>query len=293
MISTGAVAKLMAGFVIAGTIAFGGCGPVNPQGVGGASGTGGGGNSAPEIPVPGPHAYNRYTGGWRDSPAYSNASIFFPTDLPGPLAGVAVVPGFTETQLVYWGELLASHGYITITIDTNDLSVPPEQRAEALKAAIQTLKEEGARAGSPIYGRMGDAFAVMGHSMGGGASLIVGNENPPGIKASIALTPWRLGPDFPATRVPSLLIGAENDLLVAVSEVQRFYNSIPASTPKTWISFTGATHSFANHPVLAGNPQIAGRYALAWLAIHVRGDASYKPVIQNNPAFHIFQSTLQ
>lgn len=296
MLSTGALTQLAAGFVIAGTIAFSGCGPVNPQGVGGAGGTAGaagGGNGGPEITFPGSHPYRLYTGGWRDSPAYAGATIYFPTDLTGPAPGVAVVPGFTETQLVGWGEFLASHGYITITVDTNDPLVPPENRAEALKAAIQTLKEEGGRADSPIFGRIGDSFAVMGHSMGGGASLIVGNENPAGIKATIALTPWRLGAGFPATRVPSLLIGAENDILVAVSEVERFYTSIPESTTKTWASFAGADHFVANNPNLLGNPRIAGRFALAWLKIHVENDASYKPVIQNQPAFHIFRSTLR
>lgn len=294
--AAGAVTRLLGGFVIAGTLAFGGCGPVNPQGVGGAGGTGSGGTGGtdpgPEITFPGPHAFRLYTGGWRDSPAYAAATIYFPVDLAGPLPGVAVVPGFTETQLAGWGEFLSSHGYVTITIDTNDPLVPPENRAEALKAAVQTLKEEGARSGSPIFGRLGSSFAVMGHSMGGGASLIVGNENPPDIKASIGLTPWRLGPGFEATRTPTLLIGAENDILVAVSEVERFYNSIPSTTTKAWASFAGADHFVANNPMIAGNPRIAGRYALAWLKMHVQNDASYRPIIANNEKFHIFRSTL-
>jgi dienelactone hydrolase len=298
MVSMGAWAKVAMGFILTAAVALGGCGPVNPQGVGGAAGIGGaagsgGGGPAPEITFPGPHPFRLYTGGWRDSPAYAAATIFFPTDLEGPLPGVAVAPGWTETQLKGWGEFLASHGYITITIDTNDPLVNPEVRAEALKAAIQTLKEEGTRPDSPVYGRVGESFAVMGHSMGGGASLIVGNENLPGIKATIALTPWRLGPDFRATQVPSLLIGAEKDILVAVAEVERFYVSIPETTPKTWASIAGADHFVANHPSLLGNPRIAGRFTLAWLKIHVQNDASYKPVIVNQPEFHIFRSTLR
>jgi dienelactone hydrolase len=139
---------------------------------------------------------------------------------------------------------------------------------------------------------MGDSFAVMGHSMGGGGSLIVGNENAPGIKASIPLTPWRPLGAFPNTRVPSLLIGAQNDILVPVSDVQTFYNSIPNSTPKAYISFAGADHFVVNNPSIAGNPRIGGRYALAWLKMYLQGDMSYRPVIENQPAFHIFQTTL-
>jgi triacylglycerol lipase len=300
MVSMGALAKVATGLLIAGTAAFGGCGPVNPPGVGGAGGTAGtagtagmgGGGPAPEITFPGPHPYRLYTGGWRDSPAYAGATIFFPTDLTGPVPGVAVVPGFTETQLTGWGDFLAAQGYITITVDTNDPLAPPENRAEALKAAIQTLKEEGARPDSPVYGRVGDSFAIIGHSMGGGGALLVGNENPPDIKASIPLTPWRIGPGFPATRVPTLLLGGENDALVAVVEVERFYNSIPQTTTKTWASFAGANHFVANNPNLLGQPRVAGRFALAWIKMHVQNDARYRPVIANQPEFHVFRSTV-
>ncbi|HMJ13129.1 MAG TPA: hypothetical protein VK524_17030 [Polyangiaceae bacterium] len=290
---TGALTKVAAGFIVAGTLAFAGCGPTNPAGVGGAGGAGGGGGgNGPAINFPGPHRISSYTSGWRDSPDYGAATIWYPQGLQGPLWGVAVVPGFTELQLRGWGEFLASHGYITITIDTNDTLVPPEQRAVALKSALQTLREENTRGGSPIAGRLGERFAVMGHSMGGGGALIVGNENPANVRASVGLTPWRPGGTFGATRVPTLMIGGESDALVYPSDITRFYDSIPNGTPKTYMSFRGADHFVVNNPNLPGNAQTGGRFALAWLKIHLDGDASYRPWIQNNSAFHIFRSTL-
>ena len=115
-----------------------------------------------------------------DVPEFGDATIYYPVDTRGSIGGVAISPGYTERQshIEWWGPRLASHGYAVLVLDTNDRRESTDLRADALIAAVRTLKAENSRNGSPLMGRI-DAgkMAVMGHSMGGGGTLIAANEH--------------------------------------------------------------------------------------------------------------------
>jgi hypothetical protein len=75
---------------------------------------------------------------------------------------------------INWGPFLASHGIVTMTIGTNSGSDPPDTRKDALLDALETIKSEQTRMGSPLMGKLAlDALATMGWSMGGGGTLLV------------------------------------------------------------------------------------------------------------------------
>ena len=109
-----------------------------PPDDGGSSG--GGGPVAPgEAPTRGPNptasALERASGPYsvRSESVSSRVSgfgggtIWYPTNAGGDMAAIAVVPGFVsyESSIRWWGQRLASWGFVVITIDTSSI-VPPK-----------------------------------------------------------------------------------------------------------------------------------------------------------------------
>jgi hypothetical protein len=62
------------------------------------------------------------------------ATIYHPTDTTLPsLGGVAISPGYTETQsaISWFGPRLASHGFVVITFNTNSAFDQPASSRSA------------------------------------------------------------------------------------------------------------------------------------------------------------------
>ncbi|MGD8863053.1 MAG: hypothetical protein PVI30_23770 [Myxococcales bacterium] len=262
-----------------------------PPATGDGTGAGSGGNgstifgpdpTSASASAPGTFQVESYTSGYEDSPAYLDATIWYPADNPGPFGGVAVVPGFVSPQssIAPWGAFLASHGFVVITIGTNSGGDPPEVRAEALLAALGTLESENARSGGPVEGLVDtDRFALMGWSMGGGGTLIAANDNPQ-LKAAIPLAAWRPGGTFPNNKVPTLLFAGDTDPL-AGGQSPGFYASIPGSTPKMLIEVVTGDHWLFNDPANLNGE--VGRFGLSWLKVFVDGDDRYREFIEAMP----------
>ncbi|MET0595814.1 MAG: hypothetical protein ABW133_24155 [Polyangiaceae bacterium] len=223
---------------------------------------------------------------YTDSPAssgYKASTVYYPSDATPPFVGVAAVPGLNGVQssVGQWGPFLASHGYAVIVIDTNSTGEQPSQRATALMAAITTLKGEGTRSGSPLNGKMSSCMVVMGHSMGGGGSVIAANMNSSQLKGVIGLSPYGGGSSSSNISVPTLLFVATGDPLSSPgTHVKPAYQGIPAGTNKMYIEFPGSAHDIAQFPTgsRATDPTVA-RYGLSWLKFNVDGDARYRPFL--------------
>jgi dienelactone hydrolase len=270
--------------------------------VGGAGGVvggaGGGGNLEPDPTIdtagaPGPYTTDSYTSGWADSPAYGAATIYYPTNATPPFAGVAIAPGFLEMQgaINGWGPLLASHDFIVLTLDTNTTGDSPALRADALMAAIDTMKQENARQGSPIYGMVDvTRFAIAGHSMGGGGTLIAANGHSSELRAAMPFCPWSSSPTtFPNITVPTLIFAGQNDTIAPVAQhAYPFYQSIPASTTKAFAEVAGGDHFAANNPT---NPTVA-RYGVSWMKVYVDGDMRFAQFLVSDPVYSRWESTL-
>lgn len=288
-----------------GTTASGGTGTAgaggNTAGAGGMAGgnTGGGGagggGTGPDptsasASAKGTCTVKTYTMGIPTAMDYATPTIYYPTmsaDCPAPFPGVVIIPGFTEVQaqINQWGTFLASHGFAVMMIDsaangTANTGVQPPSRASGLAEGVTTLKGENTRMGSPLMGQLdGSRLAVMGHSMGGGGTLLTANAHPE-LKAAIGLCPWNPGGTYPMDTVPTLFFDGTADTLVPPSQATGEYMSIPATTHKVYAEFQGGSHFVANTPLgTAATDKVVARIGLSWLEVYLVGDMRYAQFI--------------
>lgn len=242
----------------------------------------------------GPHEIRAYTSAPVPE-AYARATIYYPMETDALISGVSIAPGYTQSQrhINWWGSRLATHGYAVLVLDTNTPEDGPEARAAALEAGIEVLREEGGREGSPLHGRI-DArrMAVMGHSMGGGGALAAAQDNSARLAAAIPFTPWFPDGDFSNMEVPTMIIAAAADRIAPVDEhAWPFFQSLPEQTPRAYLEIADGNHFIGNNMSPQWHP-LLGRYAIAWLKIHMDGDERYRRFIEGdiaeNDAEHFF-----
>lgn len=200
---------------------------------------------------------------------FGGGTIYYPTTTSeGTFGAVAIAPGFTASQssMSWYGPRLASQGFVVFTIDTNSRFDQPDSRGRQLEAALDYLTER-----SSVRNRIdASRLAVMGHSMGGGGSLEAALDRPE-LQAAIPLTPWDLNKNFRNVRVPTMIVGAENDSVASVtSHSEPFYESIPASTEKAYLELNNASHFAPN----TSNTTIA-KFSISWLKRWVDNDTRY------------------
>ena len=204
---------------------------------------------------------------------FGGGTIYYPTTTTaGTFGGVAIAPGFTATQssIAWLGPRIASQGFVVFTIDTNSVYDQPAGRGDQLLAALDYLTGR-----SSVRTRV-DAtrLAVMGHSMGGGGTLEAAADRPT-LQAAIPLTGWDTRKSFSTSRVPTLVVGAENDTVAPVSSHSiPFYTSLNATYEKAYLELDGASHFAPNSP----NTTIA-RYSISWLKRFVDNDTRYEQFI--------------
>lgn len=208
---------------------------------------------------------------------FGGGTIYYPT-AAGRYGVIAISPGFTATQSsIQWlGRRVASHGFVVITIDTLTTLDQPPSRANQLMAALNYVVNN---ANSTVRSRVDpNRRAVAGHSMGGGGSLIAVRDNP-SLRAAYPMTPWNTSTNFSGVRVPTMIIGAENDTIAPVASHSRpFYASLPSSTRKAYGELNGGSHFDPN----STNTPI-GRYAVSWMKRFVDGDTRYSPFLCGTP----------
>ena len=226
----------------------------------------------------GPFAYASTVVADSATPGFGAATIYHPTDTTLPrLGGVAVAPGYTETQsaVAWFGPRLASHGFVVITFDTLSPYDQPAARGDQLLAALDYLTGASAVAGRVDATRL----AVMGHSMGGGGSLEAVKKRP-ALQAAIPLTPWHTDKTWPEPTTPTLVVGAENDSIAPVStHAEPFYTSLTAAQEKAYLELNRASHSATN-----SDNAPTSRYSVAWLKRFVDNDARYDQFLCPPPA---------
>lgn len=238
---------------------------------------------------PGPYQVAYYSS-YPAVPEFSAATIYFPANKGEDFAGVAISPGFVESQenMSWWGNHLASHGFAVLTLDTNELRDNPSLRADALMAAIEVLRNEGERMGGTLWGKiLNDRMAIMGHSMGGGGTLIAANAHSAELKAAIPFTPWQPDGNFSAISIPTLVIAGENDRIApAADHALPHFESLSEDIPKMYFEIKGGNHFIANTDTgdgrLAPNIDVhdlVGGMSVAWLKLFVDGDEEYRELV--------------
>jgi dienelactone hydrolase len=272
---------------------------------GGAAGSGGGGTgpdpTSASASAKGTCTVKTYTMGIPTAMDYATPTIYYPTmsaDCPAPFPGVVIIPGFTEVQaqINQWGTFLASHGFAVMMIDSaangmGNTGVQPPSRASGLAEGVTSLKGENTRMGSPLMGQLdGSRMAVMGHSMGGGGTLLTANAHPE-LKAAIGLCPWNPGGTYPMDTVPTLFFDGTSDTLVPPSQATGEYMSIPATTHKVYAEFQGGSHFVANTPLgTAATDKVVARIGLSWLEVYLVGDMRYQQFIAKDMTMSNFDA---
>jgi dienelactone hydrolase len=211
---------------------------------------------------------------------FGGGTIYYPTNVAGPFAVIAVSPGFTERQaeLQDWGPRLASHGFVTIIFDTLSPFDFPSARSTQQRAALSYVVSQSNTASSPIAGLVdGARRGVMGHSMGGGASVISANADPT-LKASVGLAPFfDNGTSFPNITVPSMFVACQSDPLAPPAQhASPAYDSIPATTRKSYIQVAGSGDHFCADKPTGANGEV-GRFIVSWFKRMLDGDTRYDP----------------
>lgn len=198
---------------------------------------------------------------------FGGGTITYPTDTSqGTFGAVAVSPGFIESEgaIAWFGPRLASHGFVVITISTNGLFDQPDARGAQLLAALDYVTKS-----STVRDRVDPArLAVMGHSMGGGGALYATAQRPE-LKASIPLLAWSNTKSWGTVRVPTMVIGAENDFIASVgSHSEPFYQSLGGE--KAYLEMNDADHFVTNSPT----PTV-GKLTVSWLKRFMDNDTRY------------------
>jgi dienelactone hydrolase len=202
---------------------------------------------------------------------FNNATVYYPNDTSqGTFAAIAVSPGFlTPKALMQWaGPKFASHGFVVAVLETNTIIDIPGQRADQMQAALRFMT--GASSPAAVRSRIDpNRLGAMGHSMGGGGALEVGDRNAnPRVKAVVGLEPWDIG-SFAGLDVPAMIIGAQNDFIAPVANhAEPFYTS--ATGEKQYVELAGADHLIG-----VSDQTIQSRSGLAWFKRYLDNDTRY------------------
>jgi triacylglycerol lipase len=106
---------------------------------------------------------------------YRGATVYYPKDTGQRFGVVTFTPGYTALQAVYapLAERIASHGFVVVNIDTFTVYDQPAQRATEMAGALKQVIALARKGSVPYAGSIDDTRrAVVGHSMGGGGTLI-------------------------------------------------------------------------------------------------------------------------
>ncbi len=167
-------------------------------------------------------------------------------EFPVIVFGHGFVMGYSAYE--YLWQALVPQGYILV-LPTTESGFSPNHLALGLdlRFLVGKLKAEGLNPGSLFYNHISEGSAIMGHSMGGGASFLACQDfnevsamitfaaaetNPSAIQAAVSI------------QVPTLVFSGSNDCVTPPPNHQvPMYNNLSTSC-KTFISITGGGHCY-------------------------------------------------
>lgn len=233
--------------------------------------------------------------------------IYYPADIAGDnvamtnLTGTFPVLSFGHGFVMTWDayqnfwSALVPHGYIMVFPKT-ETSISPSHLdfGKDLSFVLDQMNLFNNESTSIFYNRISNMNAVMGHSMGGGASFLAAQLNS-NIKTVVNFAPAETNPSAinaaASITVPSLIFAGINDCVTPPNTNQiPMYNAL-SSNCKTLISILGGSHcQMANSNFLCNigenscSPQpaitravqhsIIYSYLLPWLNYQLKGNCN-------------------
>ena len=148
----------------------------------------------------------------------------------------------------YFKNAIVPAGYILVFPKT-ETSISPDHSAYGADLAflVAQMKAEGLNPASPFFQHIASASAIMGHSMGGGASFLGCKNN----TMPSAMVTWAAAETVPSAitaalsvTIPSLVFAAGLDCVAPPGSNQvPMYDSLAANC-KTYINITGGGHCY-------------------------------------------------
>jgi len=208
---------------------------------------------------------------------FGGGTIYYPTNVSQEMGAISIAPGFTNTQsaVEWWGPVLASRGFVVITINTNGRFDFPDSRSRQLDSALNYLIFLSDGSSSAISGLVDkNRLATMGYSMGGGGALTSAARNR--LSATVPLSPWYNGTNtFNRIGVPSMILACENDGTASVNvHASPFYNRIPSSTQKAYVELNNGSHNCSTGQNGTYRSTIS-TYGISWLKRFLDKDSRY------------------
>ena len=176
----------------------------------------------------------------------------------------------------------------------------PSHAAFALDLAfvLDRLQAEGADPASTFFGHVAATSAVMGHSMGGGASFLAAAANP-GITALAALAPADTNPSAiaaaPGVSQPSLVFAGSADCVTPPAQHQEPMYAALGSSCRTYVVIEGGSHCgfendsflctlgelFCGSPLtLAQQQGLVAQHLVPWLDHQLKSSPGAWPAFQ-------------
>ena len=190
--------------------------------------------------------------------------IYYPSYTAGENTAVATFPNFPvivfghgfamgwDAYANIW-QHLAPQGYILAFVRTEGSLIPAPSHgdfgADLALVATKMLALNGT-AGSPFNGKIKQKVVIMGHSMGGGATMLAA-ENNASIAGIVGLAPAETNPSAVSVcgniNVPALIFSGSNDgVTPPIDNHLPMYQGLTSSC-KSYVSITGGAHCyFAN-----------------------------------------------
>ena len=190
--------------------------------------------------------------------------IYYPSYTAGESTPVATYPDFPvivfghgfamgwDAYQNLW-EHLVPQGYVMAFVRTEGSLIPSPSHADFgadLALVVTKMLALNTTAGSPFNGRIKQRAVIMGHSMGGGATMLAA-ENNASLAGIVGLAPAETNPSAIAVcgniSVPGLIFSGSSDGVTPPAEHHiPMYQGI-SSACKSFVSITGGAHCyFAN-----------------------------------------------
>ncbi|MEY4766311.1 MAG: hypothetical protein RI907_2984 [Pseudomonadota bacterium] len=247
----------------------------------------------------GPFAVTSFTISRADGKAYNHggATVYYPQDGSDTYGVVALAPGFIGSQPVYvpLAKRIASHGFIVLNLDTITIFDQPAARAKALAGALKQISDQVMTGKSAFTAKVDiSRRAVVGHSMGGGGTLIAAAADPT-LKAAVPITPWNLSRDFSKDQVPTMVLSCEKDFIAANNQHSYpFYASLSTSLPRAQVEVGAADHMCPTTLAKGAYQTSVAKAVVAWLKRFVDEDTRYDALVKgdiNNGDFLKYTAT--